>query len=492
MEMDKVSERAESFFNAISEEYYLSSSGLKEDSNLSKIYEEYQDLCGKDIINSYIEYSSVNGSDRQNAQMLEFLHSLYQGFLTRESSDELLRLEATTTLNISGEEIMYRQAPVILKNEPDREKRKLIQQAVYEIVERDNPKRLEMLQTVHRVADEFGYDNYSELISTLSGINLNSFLVQCEEFLSKTEDMYTDVASWAFKKHLNLSLEDAATYDSSYLFRMTEFDDYFPVADLLPKVEKSISAMSLDIKVDGNITFDTESRPSKSPRAFCAPISVPDRIMLVIMPQGGLSDYQSFLHELGHAMHYAHTDHTLPMEFRYLGDNSVTESFAILFDHLTLNDRWLKKIAGMSDTKNYLLMANLLELYMLRRYCAKFIYEKELHGNSELTDISDAYSSILTEATKINYNPVNYLNDVDSEFYCVRYLRAWMLQSLHNSYLKEEYGDDWFLNPETGSKLKELWNHGQKLNADEMAKIVSTEKMNFNNLIDSIKVAFDG
>lgn len=67
-----------------------------------------------------------------------------------------------------------------------------------------------------------------------------------------------------------------------------------------------------------------------------------------------------------------------------------------------------------------------------------------------------------------------------------------MLQSLHNSYLKEEYGDDWFLNPETGSKLKELWNHGQKLNADEMAKIVSTEKMNFNNLIDSIKVAFDG
>ena len=358
MKMDKVSGRAESFFNAIAEEYYLSSAGLKEDSNLSGIYDKYQDLCGKDIINSFIELNSTNGIDRQHAQMLEFLHSLYQGYLTRKANDELLRLEATTTINISGEEIPYRQAPVILRNEADREKRKLIQEAVYEIVERDNPKRLEILRNIHKAADEFGYENYSELISDVSGINLNDFLVQCEEFLSKTEDMYTDVASWAFKKHLNLSLEEATTYDSTYLFRMTEFDDYFPAVDLLPKVEKFISAMSLDMEVGGNITFDTESRPAKSPRAFCAPISVPDRIMLVIMPQGGLSDYQSFMHELGHAMHYAHTDYTLPMEFRYLGDNSVTESFAMLFDHLTLNESWLKKIAGMSNTKDYLLMAN--------------------------------------------------------------------------------------------------------------------------------------
>ena len=492
MKMDKVSGRAESFFSAISEEYYLSSSGLKEDSNLSEIYDEYQDLCGKDIINSFIKYESSNGIDRRQSQMLEFLHSLYQGYLTRKGSDELLRLEATSTINISGKEIPYRQAPVMMKNEASREKRKLIQEAIYEIVERDNPKRLKMLKSVHQTAEEFGYNNYSELIEDVSGINLNNFLIQCEEFLSRTEEMYTDVASWAFKKHLNLTLEEAATYDSTYLFRMTEFDDYFPAADLLPRVDKFISSMSLDMKVGGNITLYTESRPLKSPRAFCAPISVPDRIMLVIMPQGGLSDYQSFMHELGHAMHYAHTDSTLPMEFRYLGDNSVTESFAMLFDHLTLNDSWLKKIAGMTDAKDFLLMANLLELYMLRRYCAKFIYEKELHGNSEGTDISDAYSSILTEATKIDYKPVNYLNDVDSEFYCVRYLRAWMLQSLHNSSLIEAFGDDWFLNPETGEKLKELWNYGQKLNADEMAKIVSTGKLNFENLIVSIEEVFNG
>ena len=100
MKMDKVSGRAESFFNAIAEEYYLSSAGLKEDSNLSGIYDKYQDLCGKDIINSFIELNSTNGIDRQHAQMLEFLHSLYQGYLTRKANDELLRLEATTTINI--------------------------------------------------------------------------------------------------------------------------------------------------------------------------------------------------------------------------------------------------------------------------------------------------------------------------------------------------------------------------------------------------------
>ena len=44
------------------------------------------------------------------------------------------------------------------------------------------------------------------------------------------------------------------------------------------------------------------------------------------------------LHELGHALHFANMSRALPFEFRWLGDNSVTEGYAMLFDH-RLKDR---------------------------------------------------------------------------------------------------------------------------------------------------------
>jgi len=492
MEIDKISRRAESFFHEISEEYYLSSAGLKEESDLSTIYEKYEDLSSKELITELVESSSANGSSREQFQLLEFIYSLYQGFATRKLTDNLLNLEATSTFKFEGKDTPYRQAPLLMKNEADRGKRKSIQSAVHEIVKRDNPQRIEVLELVHDAASEFGFDTYSDLISHISGLDLDRFIVDCETFLSDTEEMYTDVARWAFKKQIGIDLEEAGTYDSSYLFRMSGYDDYFPADELIVRVDKFISSMGLSMNGDGNIEIDTEDRPLKTPRAFCAPISVPDRIVLVIMPQGGLSDYQSFLHELGHSMHYAHVDAALPMENRYLGDNSVTESFAMLFDHLTLNMQWLKIVARMDNPQDYLLMANLSELYMLRRYCAKFIYEKELHGGSQLKDMPDAYSSILTEATKIRYEPVNYLIDVDSEFYCARYLRAWMLQSSLNSYLTEEGGDDWFLNPDSGDRLRDLWKYGQKMNAEEIVKLISTDKLSFNDLIKSIENVFNG
>ena len=90
MEIDKISHRAESFFNEISEEYYLSAAGLKKESDLSTIYEKYEDLSSKELITQLVEASSDNGSSREQFQLLEFIYSLYQGFATRKLTDELL------------------------------------------------------------------------------------------------------------------------------------------------------------------------------------------------------------------------------------------------------------------------------------------------------------------------------------------------------------------------------------------------------------------
>ena len=66
---------------------------------------------------------------------------------------------------------------------------------------------------------------------------------------------------------------------------------------------------------------------------------MPDEVYLVIAPTGGRDDYGALFHEGGHAEHYANTDPGLAFEFRHLGDNSVTESFAFLFEHLVEDTR---------------------------------------------------------------------------------------------------------------------------------------------------------
>jgi len=58
--------------------------------------------------------------------------------------------------------------------------------------------------------------------------------------------------------------------------------------------------------------------------------------------------------------------------------------------------------------------------------------------------------------------------------------------------MTEEGGEDWFLNPTSGDRLRELWKYGQQMNAEEIVKLVSTDNLSFSDLIKSIEIAFNG
>ena len=75
---------------------------------------------------------------------------------------------------------------------------------------------------------------------------------------------------------------------------------------MLPALEATLRDLGIDLAAQANVHLDLEQRPAKSPRAFCAPIEVPGRVMLVIAPIGGRDDWEALFHEAGHAEHYAH------------------------------------------------------------------------------------------------------------------------------------------------------------------------------------------
>ena len=78
---------------------------------------------------------------------------------------------------------------------------------------------------------------------------------------------------------------------------------------------------------------------------------VPAEVYLVLRPHGGQGDWTTFLHELGHALHFAHMRPDLPMEYRWLGDNSITEAYAMLFDHRMQDAGWLSRYTELGKPR---------------------------------------------------------------------------------------------------------------------------------------------
>ena len=80
----------------------------------------------------------------------------------------------------------------------------------------------------------------------------------------------------------------------------------------------ALSALGFDLAANGGIKLDLDDRPQKSPRACVIASDPPAVVHLITRAQGGLHDYQAFLHEAGHALHYAGLDPDLPYTFRRL------------------------------------------------------------------------------------------------------------------------------------------------------------------------------
>jgi len=95
-----------------------------------------------------------------------------------------------------------------------------------------------------------------------------------------------------------------------------------------------------------------------------------------------------------------------PFEYRWLGDNSVTESYAMLMDHRMQDRGWLLRYTelGSANVDNFLRLAGFEELHYIRRYCAKLIYEVQAYGdNADWKDLPDLYVETLTSATNFRY-----------------------------------------------------------------------------------------
>lgn len=465
--------RAEGFIGALDKEHYLHYSGQKEDSETAAIYERYGDLFSRDVLD---ELDAVyQGADDQTerlrlAYLLTFVTESFIGEQVKELSDHIAEVEAAATVDIDGEAVPYRYAAVVQANEPDRERRRVIYDARRRIVaDLLNPLYDRYWRTAHDVSVQLGYPSYEALFAEVKAMDHGLFSAEMEALLQDTDSIYERSLAALVKDKLDLPLSDLAPWDMAYLFRAPEYDRYFSADRLLPTLHRTLAGLGIDLAAQGNVHLDTEVREKKSPRAFCSPVRVPDEIYLCVLPQGGQDDYAALFHEAGHTEHFAHVAADLPFEFRYLGDNAVTEGFAFLFDHLVSDPHWLRRHLGYEDAAEYVRFSAVGDLYFMRRYAAKLSYELRLHScNGSLDAMAQVYHETLSASTLVDFPADWYLTDVDDGFYVVSYLRAWLLEAALRVILRSDYGESWFAERAAGDYLRSLWSYGQEHNSPRL------------------------
>jgi hypothetical protein len=388
-------------------------------------------------------------------------------------------------VSFNGKRIPYRQAPVVQANEADAERRAALEEARLERLETDlNPLHRAALERAHELSRELGWPSYRDMYSDLRGIDLEDLARQTGAFVAATDSTYAGVLDPELERTTGLRLGELRRSDLPRFFRAADLDGRFPDERLVDSLVETMTGLGIDVESQPNVVLDVEDRPQKTPRAFCCPVNVPDEVYLVVPRVGGRDDFGALFHEAGHTEHFAHVEPELPFEFRYLGDNSVTESFAFLIQGLTEDAIWLERVLGVDDPSPVVAHARASRLVYLRRYSAKIAYELELHApGADLGEMPARYSSHLGEALRVPWPETSWLADVDGGFYAASYLRAWALETFWRKALREQFGDAWFERPEAGDWLKGLWREGQRLPADELLAETLGEQLDFAVLV---------
>ncbi|HEX9745979.1 MAG TPA: hypothetical protein VGB30_11190 [bacterium] len=468
------------FYRELIKEFYLNSSGQKEDLEISSIYERYGHLFSEALaknLKDRWESSSGDEEKRSYKHLFKFAFNGFIGEKCKKLVEELMKVQSEMKITANGEEIGYHSIFPSLINEADKDRRTEIDNAWAECEVKLDKWRRELWELTYGYFRDFGYESYREGCRQLSGVDFDWLKAELISFIDESEGEYGRIVSALSEEKLGYPLKDARKCDLSYLLKAQKWDEYFPGDGMVENSSKFLNSMNIPIANVDSINLDIEEREKKRPRAFCSPVEAGKEVYVVLRPMGGSNDYLTFLHELGHAYHFAHVDQTYPSEFILVGDSATSEIFAFNFNYLGVEPKWLKKYLNMENPEGFVEHQRLVKLYFIRRYASKFLYELELHSDYEMEPRQHLYAKFLDQGLIAKHRKEHWLYDLDDAYYSAGYLRAWIFEVQLREHLREKYGEEWWESPDASELLKKMWATGRKYMPEELSEMMLGEPL---------------
>jgi hypothetical protein len=468
--------------------------GEKETSEQAAIVARYTDLFSRDQLEA-LRGAEEDATGDERERIYRLRKECESGLVAAELSerqDELENAILAARVPFRGEELPLRTAQAklaVLADYPDREE---LGGLHADASARFNDDRLALLRADEDLAAELsGIQEPVERNEEEKGISLRQLADVLAKASSAAETAYKTLRDRWFERLLGPEREEIpSSYHVAYLRRLSPLAETYTKERAVDICLDTLTQLGFDLAKDSKIRLDVEDRPQKSPRACVIASDAPNVVHLITRAQGGLHDYQAFLHEAGHALHFAGCDPDLPYTFRNLArDHALTEIFSYILEAISREPAWHAEHFGLSDeeaSKNAE-ATTFLEALLFRRYAAKLGFELEFWGRfRENGGSAEGYSERLTSATGVFYRPDAYLADMDAGFYSADYLRAWIRSAQLREHLAGEIGPDWWRSSETGDRLRALFSEGTKPSSEEIATRLGYEPLDTAPLLTEL------
>jgi hypothetical protein len=470
-------QRLKQFLYESSEEGRAVRVGEKETSEQAEIVARYADLFTRDQLDALHEAES--GAEGDEREQLYRLRKVCEGGIVSaelvEREDELENRQLAARLTFRDEEMPLRTAQAklaVLHEYADRED---LGDLFADLNATFNDDRLELA----RVGEELSADLSGEPDPVArneeeKAISLRTLSAALSEAAAASEQAYLRMREAWFERVLGPSRDDQPrSYHMAYVRRLSPLESTYTKERATDVCLATLKELGFDLAGDPHIKPDLDDRPQKAPRACVIASDPPTVVHLITRAQGGLHDYQAFLHEAGHALHYAGCDPSLPYTFRRLSrDHALTEIYSYIVEAISREPGWHALHFGLSDDEaaRNAEATTFLEALLYRRYTAKLDFELDFWSRfHDDGGTPDGYAEKLTAATGVRYRPDGFISDMDAGFYSADYLRAWIRSSQLRAKLVEEVGEDWWRSPDTGERLRALFFEGTKPSSEEIA-----------------------
>jgi hypothetical protein len=486
--------RLERYLFERSEEWRAVRVGEKEVSEQAEIVRRYADLFSREQLDALRE-----AEERESGDSRELLYRLRKtcesGLVSAqlaEREDELENRLLATRVTFKGEEMPLRNAQAKLAVLPEYAEREELGAIQAEASAAFNDDRLELLRATEELSAELsGIAGAVERNEEEKGISLRELSQALHKASVDSTESYEALrATWFARLLGDDHPEVPSSYHTAWMRRLSPLESTYTKDRATEICLQTLVALGFDLNDQPNIKLDLDDRPQKSPRACVIASDPPKVVHLITRAQGGLHDYQAFLHEAGHALHYGGCDPNLPYIFRRIArDHALTEIFSYIVEAISREPEWHELYFGLSpeQARENAEATTFLEALLFRRYEAKLRFELDFWGRFD-DDGGDPeiYERYLTEATGVRYRKEAYLSDMDAGFYSADYLRAWIRSAQLREHLVREVGDDWWRNTKTGDLLRDLFREGTKPTSEEIAGRLGFDPLDTKPLLHEI------
>lgn len=288
-------------------------------------------------------------------------------------------------------------------------------------------------------------------------------------FLKAAEAFAREVLGKPFEAH-----------DDMYVFRHAVFE---PVDPAFAKLDFEAEFRKVGDRLGfatSTVGIDGEARPGKFASPICFGVRIPGDVRVLYQRTTPIGDYESFYHEMGHALHFISVDAQRAFEERRMIPNGVAEIFSTLFEALSMDPIYLREDLGLAPSvvEDVQRRRRFMELYFLTFYGANSLHkvrfwEERLWEDLDAAD--EAYAELTERCMGVRLPGIYWqthhvlsMSDMYAPSYLLANIRSRELMAL----LERECGRRWWREPRAGAILRErMMGPGAGIDLDAFSRL---------------------